>query len=282
MVFQCLIDKKRVQALKRAIMKTVKPGDVVADLGTGTGILATFAIDAGAKKVYAVEADPGLCETFEINLKSNGYRGKVELIEGDATKVKLPEKIDVVICEMVATGLIDELQVQVMNSVLQYCKPGAKIIISRMQNFVELVDINDSFYGHELQVIQYEYPWEKTLRATPLSGKYMYAEIDFGTKNSGDVDVEATLKIQRSGRLKGIKITNKTFLSDGSVLGGTAAYCMPLILPVDPLDVQKGEVLMLRLQYKMCAGMDHFHLSLRRHEPILESEAQSLTLQSAT
>ncbi|MDO8648704.1 MAG: 50S ribosomal protein L11 methyltransferase [Candidatus Peregrinibacteria bacterium] len=270
MVFQCLIDKKRVSALKKAILKTVKPGDVVVDLGTGTGIMSTFAIDAGAKKVYAVEADAGLCETFENNLKSNGYKGKIVLIEGDATQIKLPEKVDVVICEMVATGLIDESQVPVMNNVLQYCKPGAKIIISRMQNFVELVNINDSFYGHELQVIQYEYPWDRAIRSTPLSEKYMYAEIDFSKKNDGGVDVEVPLKINKSGKLNGIRITNKTFLADGSILGSTAAYCMPLVLPIDPVEVKKGEALMLRLQYKMCGGMDHFHLSLRKHETIME------------
>lgn len=270
MVFQCLIDKQRVSSLKKAILETVKPGDVVVDLGTGTGIMAIFAVNAGAKKVYAVEADPGICETFENNIKSHGDKEIIILIEGDATQIRLPEKIDVVICEMVATGLIDELQIPAMNNILISCKPDARIIISKMQNFVELVNVNDVFYGHELQVIQYEYSWNPSIRSDALSEKYMYSEIDFSKINESLVDVEAPLTIKKSGTLNGIRITNKTLLSNGTSLGGTPAYCMPLIFPVDPLEVQKGETLILRLQYKMCGGMEHFHLSLRKHETVIK------------
>ena len=47
-VFNCLIDTKRSIAFKKAIQKTVKVGDVVVDMGTGSGILAMFAAKAGA------------------------------------------------------------------------------------------------------------------------------------------------------------------------------------------------------------------------------------------
>ena len=56
-VFNCLFDKKRTLAFYNAIKKSVKKDDVVVDMGTGSGVLAMFAIDAGAKRAYAIESD---------------------------------------------------------------------------------------------------------------------------------------------------------------------------------------------------------------------------------
>jgi predicted RNA methylase len=45
-------------AYQQTIFETVKNGYVVVvDLGTGTGIFAFFACQAGAKRVYAIEKD---------------------------------------------------------------------------------------------------------------------------------------------------------------------------------------------------------------------------------
>jgi predicted RNA methylase len=121
--FRWLMDEKRTLMFKKAIDKVVKEGDIVADLGTGTGILAMFAVDAGAEKVYAVEANSQLCKFLKEIFKENGYEN-IHLIQGDARKITLPEKIDVAICEMISTGLIKEMQVPVMNNVLKYLKPN--------------------------------------------------------------------------------------------------------------------------------------------------------------
>ena len=52
---EMLSDSVRVDTYHRGIHRNVQPGDVVLDLGTGTGLLAFMASRAGAKKVYAVE-----------------------------------------------------------------------------------------------------------------------------------------------------------------------------------------------------------------------------------
>jgi predicted RNA methylase len=54
LVDECLLDAKRVREFKSAINKSVRPGDIVVDAGTGSGIIALIAARAGAKKVYAL------------------------------------------------------------------------------------------------------------------------------------------------------------------------------------------------------------------------------------
>jgi protein arginine N-methyltransferase 1 len=50
-----LADQVRMESYQRAIHEVVKKGDVVADIGTGSGILSFFAVQAGGRKVFAIE-----------------------------------------------------------------------------------------------------------------------------------------------------------------------------------------------------------------------------------
>ena len=110
-VFNCLIDEERTAAFKAAIEKTVRRGDIVVDAGSGTGVMAMFAADAGAKKVYALEFDENNIKVLQKIFSANGYGDRIQVIQGDATTLKLPENVDVIVCEMIATVLIEELQI---------------------------------------------------------------------------------------------------------------------------------------------------------------------------
>ena len=114
--YLCLVDKKRTTIFREAIHKAVKPGNVVVDVGSGTGILALFAAEAGAAKVYAIEVEHLLATSLRQTVAASKYKEIIEVVEGNALEVDLPKNVDVVIAELIETGLMDEMQVPVMNA----------------------------------------------------------------------------------------------------------------------------------------------------------------------
>jgi type I protein arginine methyltransferase len=267
MVFQCLIDKKRTLAFKNAISNSVESGDIVVDLGSGSGILAMFAIDAGASKVYAVEEDDDVAKVLSMNIQKNGYADKIILLKADAKSVVLPEKVDAVTCEMVATGLIDELQIPVMNNILKFCKSDKKIFPMIIENYVDLVDVDQNFYGHDVEAIQYEYEWDHSDRVKRMSNKVMYKIVDFRQVNENSVNGEFPIVTMENGQVNGLRFSNKTHFPDGSSIEGTAAYCMPMILPIPANNVKKDNELKVKLNYKMCEGMKNLRYEIKLKDP---------------
>jgi len=103
-------DNVRLDSYQKALSALVKSGDVVLDLGSGTGILGLMACRAGAGRVYAVEAGPIIGLAREI-CRANGFLDRVTFIRGWSTEIELPEKIDVVVADQIGnfgfnTGLV--------------------------------------------------------------------------------------------------------------------------------------------------------------------------------
>ena len=107
MHYRMLGDEVRTEAFRKAIHRLVRPGDVVADLGAGTGILSFFACEAGAARVYAVERSRIIGEAQEI-ARANDLANRIKFVRGDATKVKLPERVDVLVSEWLGNFGLEE------------------------------------------------------------------------------------------------------------------------------------------------------------------------------
>src|SRR5687768_858689 len=101
-----LADDVRLNAFRAAIGQVVQPGDVVADIGAGTGILSFMACEAGASRVYAIERDPIAALGRKI-AHANGYDSRVSFIRDDATRVRLPEPVDVVVSDLIGHFAFD-------------------------------------------------------------------------------------------------------------------------------------------------------------------------------
>src|SRR5262249_29776329 len=147
--YMCLKDRVRTEAFRRAIAEVVRPGDVVVDAGAGTGILSFFAAASGAGRVYAVEIDPVLVANIRASITLNGWDDVVSVVPGDVTRAELPHGIDVFVGELVDTGLMDEMQVEVITTLRRRGVIGAatRMIPEQYTSFVELVAVDEAFYG---------------------------------------------------------------------------------------------------------------------------------------
>jgi arsenite methyltransferase len=107
----------------------LKPGDVVADLGAGSGaFVVPFARAVSAKgKVYAVEVDRGFFPYIEKRARAAGV-ANVQTVLGEFTDPKLPSPdVDVAFMHDVLHHI--ENRSTYVKSLARYLKPGARLAI---------------------------------------------------------------------------------------------------------------------------------------------------------
>lgn len=82
-------EHETTRGVLRLLSTVIRPGDVVADLGAGSAVLAIAAARLGAARVAAIELDPDAISNAEDNCSRNDVAGRVTVIAGDA-RVLLP------------------------------------------------------------------------------------------------------------------------------------------------------------------------------------------------
>lgn len=121
-------DRDRVERFREAIHEVVRPGDVVVDLGTGTGLLAYFACQAGAARVFAIEQGPIVDLARELALL-NRFADRVEFFNDLSYRVELPERGDVLITETLWNfGMGEGMVGFLVDARRRLLKPAARVI----------------------------------------------------------------------------------------------------------------------------------------------------------
>ncbi len=229
-----LSDKVRVEAYRKAIFEVIKPGDVVVDIGTGSGILAFFAIQAGAKKVYAIEKGKIAIEAQKL-VDANNLVDKIEVINDQSDKVDLPEKVDVLISELLGVFALEEnLHKYKLDAKSRFLKPGGRMIPSSLELCVLPVQSeelrqrhiamwNEDFYGVDYTLVQ-EYAFSQRYNEDcsgviiPLAAPCSIASINYTRVDEINLVYKGQVEITKPGLFHGLVGYFETTLSPGVVL----------------------------------------------------------------
>ena len=236
-----LSDTERLAVFFEAIANQAR--GMVYDLGTGSGVLAAKAAEL-ADHVYAVEKNEFSARTA---LNRLSHFNNVSVLVGDAGRMHFPEKADLIICEMLDTGLIDEDLIPVLNHARPYLKEEGHIIPCEILNGVEPINLHA---GH----LCYQEGSVKYLEAMgPLN---VYNRLNLMKEIDEQVDLSLKLKINSNGEVNGIRLTTFTLLTPDIICGPTPMLNPPLLIPTNTQDVLENQILSLNLKYLMGGGLD--------------------------
>ncbi len=107
-----------------ALQQFVQPGHALADVGTGTGILAIAAALLGAMRVHAVDSDPIAVRAAVANCRLNGVRDAVAVTCGEYL-AGVPTGLDGVVA-----NISPHADRELARAAAAHLRPGGYLILS--------------------------------------------------------------------------------------------------------------------------------------------------------
>ncbi len=271
-----LHDTARMDAFRRAIDATVQPGDVVVDIGCGSGVLSFMACEAGAAKVYAIDGGPVIEVAQELAVE-NGFADRIEFLRGWSLEVGLPEPADVLLSETIGNAGLDEgIVAWTFDARQRLLRPGAELLPRRLRTWVAAVE---TFDDHPLVAdwrspsLPYDYGVAHRLAArtlwyaefTPhhlLGQPELASDVDLTTATDETITSAGHLGVDRDGTLHGLACWFDALLSPGVTVDNmpprTESSWSHGFLPLaEPIEVAAGD----RFAWELSVSADGEHWS---------------------
>ena len=261
-----LSDPARLAAFRRAIGEVVRPGHVVADIGSGTGILGLFALEAGAARVYSIEAT-GMIEIARAVAASNGFADRFHGVQRHSSEAHLPERVDLFVSDFVGRFGFDAGIFEIYpEAAARLLRPGGLLLPSRLSMFlspVERADMHEQVRFWNLPRAGFDvspgFRWAVntgypvTLHAHELLAEPAEAvSAPTGSALPSPVRAEIEMPITKSGTLHGLggwatEALSPSVTLTNSPLAADRIARRNVFLPIgQPFEVRRGDTLRVR------------------------------------
>lgn len=127
-----IADEVRTEHFRRAVAQAIRPGDVVADVGCGFGVLGMLCLEAGAARVWGIDRTDAVEIAIETAQRA-GFADRYHCIRDHSFRAVLPEQVDVIICDHVGYFGLDYGIIQITaDARRRFLRPGGMVIPGRI------------------------------------------------------------------------------------------------------------------------------------------------------
>lgn len=266
LIGQCLIDEDKFYGFEKALKKVISKESNVLELGTGSGILSLLCARLGAGEVTAVEFDPYISKIASENIKNNGYEKTINVVQGDARTVSFPDKkFNVVVMEMLATGLVDEMQVLAMNNLHTngVLTKDVKVFPYAQENYISLATTDFNLYGFNMRMIRHLWSHDKNDSIfNEVSERVLVNNVVFTEINEEFFTADIDLVSNIDAKINSLCLTSRVIVDSEKevILDSTHSLSPIVLIPVEEKEVKKGDTLRMRISYHFGGGFENFNV----------------------
>ena len=226
-----IADRHRMKAYVKALEGCIKPGSIVLDIGTGTGICAILACKLGAKRVYAIESNSAIA-VAKLAAKDNHCEDKIEFMQGMSVDVDLPEKVDVIVSDL--RGILPLFQQHIPSIIdarSRFLKTGGTMIPLRDRLWGTLVQTPELYRSYSSlwqEDIPYNinlesarsflfHAWKKCtiLPEQCLTKPTLFAVLDYSQISTTNLQAKLEWSVEKTGLVHGLCLWFDSVLMTG-------------------------------------------------------------------
>lgn len=275
-----LQDKVALDAYTQAIAQ-IASGKTVVEIGTGaTAPLAVLCAQAGATKVYAIEADANAAAAAWKHVEKLGLSSIITIINACSTEVQLPQQVDLCVSEIIGGIGSSEGAVFFLKDARRFLKPQGRMLPSLCMTSIAPARLPDELYqGPDFDALVGYYQ-EKTYQAVGrrfnftrysifnfpgshlLSHPAVFERIDFNEPLDTHSYQRVSFPFSQSGTCDGFLLWVELHLDDQNIINTfRGTRWAPVFLHTMPFDFQAGDTLILGCE--VSPSQDHIHPDYR-------------------
>ncbi len=127
-----LADSVRIDRFREALGRTIEPGDLIADIGCGFGVLGLLSLRAGAARVWGIDSSDAI-EIARETMARAGLSDRYHCLREHSGRAILPEPVDVLVCDHVGYfGFDYGIAATLGDARRRLLKPGGRIVPGRI------------------------------------------------------------------------------------------------------------------------------------------------------
>lgn len=234
------------EAIHRALRD--RPRATVLDIGSGGGLLASWAAEALADgTVIAVEDDEDLWRATTAGLREHHNRPEITVLRvNNLLEWTPPDPWDLLLCDVLSSGLVAQPQVALLNHFLPFRRPHGEVLPVGVSHAVELLGLDLRRLPVQLPRVCFQDD-AGVSDGSELSAPAGAGSVYFDTPIGNYFQVSTEVVACANGLVDAIRLSTVLLTEADVHATGTARAAPPIVIPLPrALTVSQGQQVRVR------------------------------------